>query len=100
MSKPTIFITQPIAESALDRLKQVMDVEIHPDSSRPIRKDDLIKGVSRNDFLFMRLCDAVDAEVIDANPNLKLIATMASSTSGIDVEAASRRKICMGSTTV
>ena len=93
MNKPKIFITQPIAESALQRLKAVMDVEVHPDSSRPISKSDLIRGVSRNDYLFIRLSDAVDSEVMDANPNLKLIATMASSPGFIDVDAARRRKI-------
>jgi len=93
MSKPKIFITQPIAESASQRLQAVMDVEIHPDSSRPISKEDLIKGVSKNDYLFIRLSDTVDAEIMDANPNLKLIATMASTPGAIDVEAANRRKI-------
>lgn len=93
MSKPRIFITQPIEESALQRLREVMDVEVHPDDTRPISKDELIKGVSRNDYLFIRLSDAVDGEVMDANPNLKLIATMAGSPGAIDVEAANRRKI-------
>ena len=93
MSKPKIFITQPIAESASQRLKAVMDVEIHPDSSRPISKEDLIKGVRKNDYLFIRLSDTVDAEIMDANSNLKLIATMASTPGAIDVEAANHRKI-------
>ena len=93
MTKPKIFITQPIQESALQRLRKAMDVEVHPDSSGTINKKDLIKGVSRNDYLFCRLGDIVDAEVIAANPNLKLIATMASSPGAIDVKEANRRKI-------
>lgn len=93
MTKPKIFITQPIQESALQRLRKAMDIEVHPDSSGTISKKDLIKGVSRNDYLFCRLGDIVDAEVIAANPNLKLIATMASSPGAIDVKEANRRKI-------
>jgi len=93
MVKPKIFVTQPIAESALQRLSTVMDVEIHPDTTRPISKNDLLKGVGRNDYLFIRLSDTVDAEIMDANPNLKLIATMASTPGAIDVEAANHRKI-------
>jgi glyoxylate reductase len=69
MVKPKIFVTQPIAESALQRLSTVMDVEIHPDTTRPISKNDLLKGVGRNDYLFIRLSDTVDAEAMDANPN-------------------------------
>ena len=93
MNKPRIFITQPIEESALRRLQEVMNVEMHPDSSKPIVKEDLIKGVTKNDYLFCRLHDSVDEEVLDANLNLKLIATMATSPGQIDIKAATRRKI-------
>ena len=93
MSKPRIFITQPIEESALERLQEVMDVEVHPDSSRPIAQEDLIKGVINKDYLFCRLHDTVSAEVLEANPNLKLIATMATSPGQIDMKTATRLKI-------
>jgi len=93
MNRPRIFITQPIEESALERLQEVMDVEVHPDSSRPIAKEDLIKGVIDKDYLFCRLHDTVGAEVLEANPNLKLIATMATSPGQIDMKAATRLKI-------
>ncbi len=93
MGTPTLFVTHPIEASAMARLEEVMDVEVHPDASRPIGRDDLIQGVARNDYLFIRLHDAVDGEVMDANPGLKLIATMAGSPGAIDVEAANRRKI-------
>lgn len=93
MGNPTLFITHPIEASAMERLEEVMDVEVHTDASRPILKEDLIQGVQRNDHLFIRLHDAVDEEVMDANPHLKLIATMASSPGAIDVAAANQRKI-------
>ena len=93
MGKPTLFITHPIEASAMQRLQEVMDVEVHPDASRPISKEDLIQGVRRNGHLFVRLHDAVDGEVMDANPGLKFIATMASSPGAIDVAAANQRKI-------
>ena len=93
MGKPRLFVTQPIEASALKRLQEVMEVEVHPDASRPISKEDLIQGVRRNDYLFIRLHDRVDGEIMDANPGLKLIATMASSPGAIDVEAANQRKI-------
>lgn len=67
MTKPKIFITQPIEESALQRLRKVMNVEIHSDSSRTISKEDRIKGVSRNDYLFCRVGDIDDVEVIAAS---------------------------------
>ena len=39
MSKPKVFVTQPIAESALARLRAVADVEVNPDSSQVLPKD-------------------------------------------------------------
>lgn len=91
--RPKIFVTQPIEESALRRLEAVMDVEVHPDASAPISKEALIKGIKGKDFLFCRLHDVVSAEVLEANPNLKLIATMATSPGQIDMQAATRLKI-------
>ena len=93
MSKPKIFITQPIEESALKRLQAVMDVEVHPDATQPISKEDLIRGVRNKDFLFCRLHDTIGGEALEANPNLKLIATMATSPGQIDMKTATRLKI-------
>ena len=55
MSRPRIFVTQPIAESALKRLRDVADVEVNPDSSRVLAKDKLIAGVERADILLCLL---------------------------------------------
>jgi glyoxylate reductase len=93
MSKPKVFITQPIEESALKRLQAVMDVEMHPDPTKPISPEDLIRGIKGKDFLFCRLHDAIGAEALEANPNLKLIATMATSAGSIDMKTATRLKI-------
>jgi glyoxylate reductase len=90
---PKIFITQPIPEKALARLREVGDVELNPDSTHIITKAELIAALSRNDYLFCLLHDKVDAEVINANPNLKLIASMAITPSGVDVAAATARRI-------
>jgi glyoxylate reductase len=93
MSKPKVFITQPIEVSALKRLQQFMDVKMHPDSSRSIFKKDLVKGIRDCDYLFCRLGDIVDADVISASPRMKLIVTMATAPAQIDLKEATRRKI-------
>ena len=95
MQRPSVFITQPLEASALERLRQVMDVKLNLDSSRSIVKEELIRGVDEKDYLFCRLGDIVDADVIQAGQNLKLIATMALTPGQIDVQAATRRKIAI-----
>jgi glyoxylate reductase len=90
---PKIFVTQPISEKALARLREVGDVEINPDSTHIITKPELMAALDRNDYLLCLLHDRVDAEVISVNPNLKLIASMAITPAGIDLAAASTRRI-------
>lgn len=92
-SAAKIYVTQPIPEKVLARLRAVGSVEINPDSAHIIGKPDLIAALRRNDYLFCPLHDTVDAEVINATPNLKLIASMAIIPTGIDVAAATARRI-------
>lgn len=88
--KPRIFVTQPIEESALRKLQAHLEVEMHPDVIQTISKEALLAGVPGKEYLLCRLGDQIDADVIAANPNLKLIATMATGSAGIDVPAATR----------
>ena len=90
---PRIFLTQPILENALARLREVAELELNPDSTHIVTKPELIAALKRNDYLVCMLHDRVDAEVINASPNLKLIASMAITPSGVDVAAASARRI-------
>jgi glyoxylate reductase len=93
MSRPKVFVTQPIAESALDRLRALADVEVNPDSSKIIAKADLCAGVARNDILLALLHDRIDREVMDANPKLRAINAMVITPDQIDMAEAKRRKI-------
>jgi glyoxylate reductase len=90
---PTIFVTQPIPERALARLREIGEVELNPDPLHIITKPELIAALKNNDYLFCLLHDTVDAEAIAANANLKLIASMAIIPAGIDVAAATARRI-------
>ena len=93
IKKPRVFITQPVAQSAIERLKLVADVECNPDAKHVLGKDALCAAVSKSDILFCLLHDRVDSDVIRANPNLKMIASMKITPSDIDVDLANARKI-------
>jgi len=93
MPRPRVFVTQPIAESALARLREVADVEVNPDSSRVLDKARLIEAVKRCDILISLLHDTVDAEVLAANPQLKAVSSMNITADRIDVAEATRRGI-------
>jgi len=91
--KPRIFITQPIAQSAIDRLRAVADLTIDQDSSRILPKADLIEAVKHADILYALLHDVVDRDVLDANPDLKAVASSSITPDNIDVAAATARGI-------
>ena len=91
--RPRIFITQPVAQSAIERLRVVADVELNPDSVHIVTKDELLDAVRRHDILFCLLHDKVDRDVIAANPKLRAVASMKITPSDIDVEAATARRI-------
>jgi glyoxylate reductase len=93
MTRPRVFVSQPVAESALARLRAVADVEVNPDSSKVISKADLCAGVARCDILYALLHDRIDRDVLDANPKLRAINAMVITPDQIDVAEATRRKI-------
>src|ERR687891_867006 len=88
-----VFATQPIPEKAMSRLREVAEVELNPDSTHIITKSELIAALTRNNYLLCLLHDRVDAEIINASPDLKVIASMAVTPAGVDVPAATLRRI-------
>jgi glyoxylate reductase len=60
---------------------------------RMISKDELIAGLKRSDYLYTLGDTVIDAEVLDANPDLKGIAAMSMILNVIDIDAATQRGI-------
>jgi glyoxylate reductase len=91
--RPRVFITQPIPASAMRRLQDIADVEWNDDDTHIMTKEELAAAAGAHDVLFCLLSDRVDADVIAANPSLRLIATMKITPSDVDVAAATSRRI-------
>jgi glyoxylate reductase len=94
-TRPRIFVTQPVAESALARLRAVASVKVNPDDSKIIPKPALIAAVKKADILFCLLHDKIDKAVVAANPKLRHIAAQSISPSNIDVAEATARRIAV-----
>lgn len=83
-----IFVTRSIPEPGLKLLEKHHQVEVnHYD--RVLTKEEIIKGVKGKDGLLCLLTDLIDAEVINSEPKLKMIASYAVGYNNIDVKAAS-----------
>lgn len=91
--KPRVFVTQPIADSAQKRLREIASVAINKDPSRIIAKSKLIASVKKCDILFALLHDRVDRAVLGASPKLRAVCSMAITPDNIDVAEATRRGI-------
>jgi glyoxylate reductase len=91
--RPRIFVTQPVSETALKRLRAAATVKVFPDASRITPKRTLLQAVRRSDILFCLLHDKIDRAVVTANPQLRLIAAQSITPSNIDVGAATQRRI-------
>jgi glyoxylate reductase len=94
-SRPRIFVTQPIADSATKRLRALGSVKVYPDDSRIIPKAKLIAAVKQCDILFCLLHDRIDRDVVAANPKLRHIAAQSITPSNIDVAEATARTIAV-----
>jgi len=87
---PLIYVSESSRFSpvALQRLQAMGRVELS-DASRA----ELLSGVREADVLWVRLRHQIDAEVMDAAPHLRAIATATTGLNHIDMDEAGRRNI-------
>ncbi len=90
MNVEKILITEPedFPTQALETLKKLGEV-----SFGPFTQDELIKKVSGVSVLYVRLGHAIDANVLNAAPNLKTIVTATTGLNHIDTQLAESRGI-------
>ena len=92
-----IFITRKIPEKGLELLKKEHEIEVNP-HDRVLTKKEIINGLKGKDGLICLLTDNIDAEVINSEPKLKMIANYAVGFNNIDIKAATKRGIPVSNT--
>jgi glyoxylate reductase len=92
-----VYVTRHLPQVALGRLMAVCDVEIW-DEEFPPPYEVLVEKVADKDGLICLLTDRIDANLMDAASNLKVISQIAVGYDNVDVNAATRRKIPVGNT--
>ncbi len=96
-SRPRVFVTRQLPGDALDRLRGKVELEVWPDELPPPREQ-LLRGVSEAQGLLCLLTDTIDAELLAASPQLRVVSTMAVGYDHIDVEAATRQGVLVTNT--
>jgi glyoxylate reductase len=88
-----VYITQPVAASAIARLREAAEVDLNADPLRIPDKNELLAAVRAHDILFCLLHDRIDHDVITANPKLRMIASMTITPADIDSAAATAQRL-------
>jgi lactate dehydrogenase-like 2-hydroxyacid dehydrogenase len=92
-----IFITRKIPKPGLDLLRKNHEIEVFPHDRVPTKKE-ILAGLKGKDGLLCLLSDPIDAEVINSESKLKMIANYAVGYDNIDVKAATKRNIPVSNT--
>jgi len=91
-----IFMSRRLPSEAIKMLEK-HELDIYEGDSPP-DKQEIIKRVKDKDILISLLTDAIDKDVINASPSLKMIANYAVGYDNIDVKEATKRNIVVTNT--
>lgn len=92
-----ILVTRKIPEAGLKLLKEKYEVEMNP-HDRNMTSQEIKEAIKDKDGLLCLLSNSITAEIMDAAPNLKVIANYAVGYNNIDIEAATERGIMVCNT--
>lgn len=95
--KPKVYVTRLVPEVGLDKVQAACDAEVW-EGALPVPREVLLEKVAEVEGLYCLLTDRVDATLLDAAPNLKVVSNYAVGYNNIDVEACTSRGIPVGNT--
>lgn len=93
-----ILITQRIGDEGVRKLRAAGHVVTYRDDTEPMTPAELQTAVRYSEGLVCLLTDRVDTAVLDAAPNLKMIANVAVGYDNIDLAAATQRGVLVSNT--
>jgi glyoxylate reductase len=94
---PAVLLTRRIPQTVLSRLQAACAVDLH-DEECAISREALLAKVTGKRALLCLLTDRVDAEVLDAGRDLRIVANIAAGFDNVDVAAARQRGITVTNT--
>ena len=95
--KPKVYVTRHLPQIAREELEEACEVEIW-DEEFPPPFEVILENIANKEGLVCLLTDRIDADLMDAAPELKVISQVAVGYDNIDVAAAAERGIAVGNT--
>jgi glyoxylate reductase len=97
MPRPKVLVARRIPDEGLNAISAACDVDVWPERLPP-SAEWLREHIRDCDGLVSLLTDRVDAALLDAAPNLKIVSNFAVGYNNVDVPACTARGICVGNT--
>ncbi|MEX2540727.1 MAG: D-glycerate dehydrogenase [Trueperaceae bacterium] len=95
--RPKVFLTRALPPAPMARLHDETELTVNSDD-RVLSRAELLEGVRGKDGLLCLLTDTVDAEILDAAPELRIVSNYAVGFNNIDVPAATERGVAVTNT--
>lgn len=95
--KHSILISRVLPEEAVARARSRAEVDLH-EADRPLGRTELIARLKGRQGLVCLITDAIDAPLLAACPDLKVVANVAVGFNNIDVAEATRRGVVVTNT--
>lgn len=85
MKRPKVVVRAPVPQGALKPLQGLADIEVLEGSES---RSELLRILADAEGLIALLTDSIDAELLAAGPNLRVIANFATGVNNVDLKAA------------
>ncbi len=92
-----VYVTRQIPEIGITMLREKFEVSVNP-HDRPLTREELIEAASDSDGVLCLLTDRIDAELMDALPNVRGYAQYAVGYDNINLSDATQRGIPVSNT--
>jgi glyoxylate reductase len=95
--KPAVFLSRRVPEPVSTELSRLFALRAR-EPDRAATRDELLAGAAGSEGLVVMLTDGVDAELLDAAPDLRVVANYAVGFDNVDVAAATERGVVVANT--
>jgi len=95
--RPSILISRVLPKEAIARAQTRAEVDLH-EADRPLERTELIARLKGRQGLVCLITDAIDAPLLAACPDLKVVANVAVGFNNIDVAEATKRGVVVTNT--
>src|SRR5881296_1741639 len=92
-----VYVTRPVFDGAIDRLRRECEVELNTED-RILTKQELTAHLRDKDGALTLLTDAIDLEVLQSAPRLKVVANFAVGFNNVSIDAANNLGVVVTNT--